>query len=287
MSAATATMTRERPRRRVSLGRTAIPFGVLGLIALGAILAEVIAPGGAYAQDIAAKLRPPSAAHLMGTDELGRDLFARVLLGARVSLVVGLGASLLGALVGSALGVTAAYLGGWWDDGFMRAVDIVIAFPAVILAMAVVAVAGSTLFNVVWVLAVVQMPIFARLSRAVVLGQLSSEYVTAARTLGVPPIRVVVRHLVPNSLAPLVAMAGLVAAGSILNEAALSFLGLGVAPPEPTWGNLLASGRLFLLVGSWWLTVFPGLAIFLTVLSFNVVSDALRDALDPRLRATT
>jgi peptide/nickel transport system permease protein len=272
-----------RPRRRVRAG-VAIPVGFLVVLTLVAILVPLLPSFDANAQDPLQKLLGPSLEHPMGTDELGRDVLQRVILGARVSLVVAFGSVLAGGLVGSAIGLVAGYRGGWTDEAAMRTMDVVLAFPAVILALALVAAAGSSLLNVVVILAIVQLPVFARLARSVVLGQVSSDYVAAARSVGNRTLRILVRHIAPNSAAPLVSMAGLMAAAAILNEAALSFLGLGVVPPTPTWGNMLSQGSNFMLVGAWWLTVFPGLAIFATVLAFNVLADTTRDLFDPRLR---
>jgi peptide/nickel transport system permease protein len=286
VTASSLSLAVSRPGRAGLSAAVIGPVLVLLALLVLAVFASVLIPHDPATQNLLARLQAPSATHLMGTDELGRDLFARVAAGARVSLAVGAGATLLGAIAGTAIGTVAAYARGWLDEGLMRVMDVLIAFPAVILAMAVVAIAGSSLFNVIWVLAVVQLPVFARLARSVVLTQAASEYVTAVRTLGVHPLRLIVAHLIPNSLAPLLAMAGLMAAGSILNEAALSFLGLGVVIPTPSWGNILAGGRGYLLVGAWWYTLFPGLAIFVTVLACNVLADAARDFFDPRLRAS-
>jgi peptide/nickel transport system permease protein len=278
---ALAVMPRRRHAVRPAPSLVVSILFLLTMVVL-ALAGEVVFDLDAITQNLTLKLEPPSTTHVMGTDELGRDVLSRVVAGSRVSLAVGFGSALIGAAVGSAIGVLAGYASGIWDELSMRIVDVLIAFPAVILAMAVVAVAGSTLQNVVLVLAIVQLPIFARLARSIVLTQRELDYIAAARTVGVPPLQIVTRHVVPNALGPLIAMTGLVAAGAILNEAAMSFLGLGVTPPTPTWGNMLAGGRLFVMVGAWWVTVFPGLAIFATVLAFNVAADELQAALDPR-----
>lgn len=271
-----------RPRsRRYIPWRIVIPCAFLVLISLLALLAPWLPGVDPLTQDPVNKLLSPSWSHPMGTDELGRDVFDRVIFGARVSLVVGIGSILIGGTIGATIGMIAGYRGGWTDETAMRSMDVVIAFPTVILAMAVVAIAGAEVRNVIVVLAVVQLPVFSRLARSVVLSQVSSDYVAAARSVGNTTFGILRRHIVPNTVAPVLAMAGLMAASAILSEAALSYLGLGTPPPNPTWGNMLSTGSNYMLLGSWWLTVFPGLAIFATVLSFNVLAEAARDYADP------
>lgn len=271
-----------RPRSRRSIPwRIVIPCAFLVLISLLALLAPWLPGVDPLTQDPVNKLLSPSWSHPMGTDELGRDVFDRVIFGARVSLVVGIGSILIGGTIGATIGMIAGYRGGWTDETAMRSMDVVIAFPTVILAMAVVAIAGAEVRNVIVVLAVVQLPVFSRLARSVVLSQVSSDYVAAARSVGNTTFGILRRHIVPNTVAPVLAMAGLMAASAILSEAALSYLGLGTPPPNPTWGNMLSTGSNYMLLGSWWLTVFPGLAIFATVLSFNVLAEAARDYADP------
>lgn len=281
MSTIDAVIAPDAGSRRTIPWRIAVPCGFLVLVALLALFAPWLPGVDPYTQNPVDRLMEPSWSHPMGTDELGRDVFDRVLFGARVSLVVGIGSILVGGTVGATIGLVSGYRGGWTDETAMRSMDIVIAFPAVILAMAVVSIAGATLVNLIVVLAVVQLPIFSRLARSVVLSQVSSDYVAAARSVGNTTPGILRRHIVPNTVAPLLAMAGLMAASAILSEAALSYLGLGIAPPTPTWGNMLAAGSNYMLLGSWWLTVFPGLAIFATVLSFNVLAEAARDMADP------
>lgn len=276
-SAATTVKTaRRRPPTRVL-----IPLGFLLLMTLLALLGPVLPGVDPYTQTPVDKLLGPSWSHLMGTDELGRDVLHRVIYGARVSLVVGIGSILFGATIGATVGIVAGFRGGWTDEAAMRSMDVVIAFPTVILAMAVISIAGANLVNLIAVLAIVQLPIFSRLARSVVLTQVSSEYIAAAKSIGNTTGGILRRHIVPNTIAPVLAMAGLMAASAILSEAALSYLGLGIAPPTPTWGNMLAAGSNYMLLGAWWLTVFPGLAIFATVLSFNVLAEAARDYADP------
>lgn len=278
--AATAVKGSSTRRRRIPW-RIVIPCGFLVLVALLALFAPWLPGIDPYTQDPANRLLGPSWSHPMGTDELGREVVDRVIHGARVSLIVGIGSVLLGGAVGATIGMVAAYRSGWTDEVSMRLMDVVIAFPTVILAMAVVAIAGTEIRNVIVVLAVVQLPVFSRLARSVVLGQVSSDYIAAARSVGNTSFGILRRHLVPNTVAPVLAMAGLMAASAILSEAALSYLGLGMPPPNPTWGNMLSAGSNYMLLGAWWLTVFPGLAIFATVLSFNVLAEAARDYADP------
>jgi ABC-type dipeptide/oligopeptide/nickel transport system permease subunit len=276
LPAATVTTSRRRPPPRVLIPSSFL----LGMLLL-ALLAPVLPGVDPYTQQPVDKLLGPSWSHLMGTDALGRDVLDQVLYGARVSLVVGIGSIVFGGTIGATVGIIAGYRGGWTDETAMRSMDVIIAFPTVILAMAVIAIAGANLFNLIAVLAVVQLPVFSRLARSVVLTQVSSEYVAAAQSIGNTTTGVLRRHIVPNTIAPVFAMAGLMAASAILSEAALSYLGLGIAPPTPTWGNMLAAGNNYMLLGAWWLTVFPGLAIFATVLSFNVLAEAARDFADP------
>ena len=264
-----------------------LPVAFLVLLVFMAVFAGAIAPYDPLAQNPPIRLQPPSAAHIMGTDEFGRDVYSRVIYGARISIVVGVAAVFFSSIIGSTIGLLAGYVGGARDETAMRLMDVVIAFPAMVLAIALIAAAGAGLANVIVVIAIVQLPVFARLARSSVLAEASRDYVMAARVLGVGPAGIVVRHLLPNSIAPSVTMVGLLLADAILIESALSFLGLGVLPPTPTWGNILASGREYILIGAWWFTVFPGFAIFLTVLSINLLADFSRDRLDPTHRTVT
>lgn len=255
---------------------------IAGLV-FAAIFAPFLTPYNPYAVSLDIRLQPPGDAHLLGTDELGRDILARLLFGARVSLWVGMVTVVLAGLIGVAGGLLAGYLGGYWDAIIMRLVDIFLAFPVIILAIAIVAVRGPGLTNVLIALALVYWTTYARVARAVVLTLREEEYAWAARTLGASPIRIMVRHLLPNAVAPLVVLASLGMGNAILAEAALSFLGLGIQPPEASWGSMLNFGMQFLRDASF-LSTTPGLAIFVTVLGFNLLGDGLRDALDPRLR---
>jgi peptide/nickel transport system permease protein len=239
--------------------------------------------------DIRNLLAPPiwaeggQRAHLLGTDHLGRDVFSRLAYGARISLTVGLSAVSVAGAFGVTLGLVAGYYGGWIDDVIMRLADFELAFPFILLAIAVLAVLGPGLTKVILVLGLTGWAQYCRLSRAQVLGLRETEFVEAARTLGASTTRILTRHILPNILAPIIVIASFSVAGVIIAEASLSFLGLGVPPSVPSWGGMLAEGRTY-MERAWWLVTFPGLALMLAVLSINVLGDTLRDALDPRLR---
>jgi peptide/nickel transport system permease protein len=226
-------------------------------------------------------LEGPSAAHPFGTDSLGRDVLARTIYGAKVSIQVALTAVLVAAALGSPLGVIAGYAGGRIETVLMRIVDVLLGFPALVLAIGLVAALGFSLTNVIIALGIVYVPQFARIARSAALSVSSEEYVDAAKALGYSKRHIVFREVLPNCLSPLLVQASLLMAFAIIAEASLSFLGLGVQPPTPTWGQMVSSGSGYLTTAPW-ISVFPGIAIFLTVLGFNLVGDGLRDALDPR-----
>jgi peptide/nickel transport system permease protein len=260
-----------------------VGLAVILLLVVAAALASRIAPYNPYAVALETRLQPPDSAHLLGTDELGRDILSRLVFGARVSLWVGMVTVALSGVIGVSSGLVAGYLGGYWDVVIMRLVDVFLAFPVIILAIAIVAVRGPGLTNVLIALALVYWTTYARVVRGVVLSLRDEEYAWAARTLGASTTRILVRHLLPNTVAPIVVLASLGMGNAILSEAALSFLGFGIQPPEASWGSMLNSGMQFLRDASF-LSTWPGLAIFVTVLGFNLLGDGLRDALDPRLR---
>lgn len=260
-----------------------VGLAIIAVLIFGALFAPFLTPYNPYAVSLSARLQPPDGSHWLGTDELGRDILARLLFGARVSLWVGFVTVLLSGLLGIGGGLVAGYLGGYWDAIVMRLVDIFLAFPVIVLAIAIVAVRGPGLTNVLIALALVYWTTYARVARAVVLTLREEEYTWAARTLGASPLRIMVRHLLPNAVAPLVVLASLGMGNAIVAEAALSFLGLGIQPPEASWGSMLNVGMQFLRDASF-LSTTPGLAIFVTVLGFNLLGDGLRDALDPRMR---
>jgi len=252
-------------------------------LVLVAIAAPLLAPFDPNAQDTIRRLEPPSHSHPLGLDNLGRDVLSRIIWGARVSLRVGFSVVILASLVGITLGAMAGYFGGWMDTVIMRVTDILLAFPGILLAIALVAVLGPSLNNVVLALVIIGWVGYARLVRGQVLKVREMEYVTAAKALGARSPRVIALHVLPNVLNPVIVMATLGLAGAILSEAALSFLGLGVQPPTPSWGAMLTSGRQYLGIANH-LAIWPGVAIMLAVMGLNFLGDGLIDALDPKYR---
>ncbi len=233
--------------------------------------------------DVSLKLKSPSFQHYLGTDQLGRDVFSRMLYGSQISLSVGFVAVGISILIGILVGAMAGYKGGWVDSLLMRFVDIMLSFPSFFLILTVVAILRPNIYNVMIVIGITSWEGTARFVRAEFLSLRERDYVQAARALGVKDRRIIFRHILPNALAPVFVTASLGVASAILIEAGLSFLGFGVQPPAPSWGNILTEGRTYIF-DAWWLTVFPGLAILITVLSFNLFGEGLRDAIDPRLR---
>ena len=288
-SAEPAVMPRARERRYALLKRALTARGarfggaVLIVAVLVAIFAPLISPYDPLKQDLVSPLLPPSAAHWLGTDNLGRDIVARVLYGTRVSLIAGLASVTAAVVAGSLIGLSAGFAGGRVDGVLMRFVDAVLAFPGLVLALALGSVIGAGLGGVVIALGVVYTPTFARLMRGQVLSVRTREYVEAARVLGAPGWRIVKQHVLPNVATAIVVQASLSIAFAILAEASLSFLGLGVRPPEPSWGGMINQGRGYLQQAPW-MVFGPGAALFVTVLGLNFVGDAIRDALDPRIR---
>jgi peptide/nickel transport system permease protein len=246
-----------------------------------AIAAPLIAPYDALAQKIEDRLSPPSAQHFFGTDELGRDVFSRVIYGAQISLPVGLLVVLFATLLGAFVGALAGYISGVFDLLIMRLADITLAFPSIVLALAIASVLGPSLKNALVAMILVWWPEYARLMRGQVLSVRNNEYVMAARVLGAPDGRILLRHIIPNTLAPIIVKASLDAGSAILTIAALSFIGLGAVPPTPEWGAMISMGRFKFY--QWWLTTFPGLAVLSVVLGFNFLGDGVRDAFDPRM----
>jgi ABC-type dipeptide/oligopeptide/nickel transport system permease subunit len=279
----------ERARRWTVLRRAArarlAPFGaaVLALSVLLALAAPLVAPYDPLAQNLGNTLAPPDRVHLLGTDNVGRDVLSRVIWGTRVSLVAGLVSVVLAGVAGSGLGVVAGYCGGRIDGLVMRVMDAVLSFPPLVLALALGAVLGAGLGGVLLALGVVYTPTFARLMRGQVLTITARDYVDAARGLGASGWRVALRHVVPNAINPIVVQASLSVAFAILAEASLSFLGLGVQPPQASWGSMINAGRGYLQQAPW-IVFGPGAALFVTVVGLNFVGDAVRDALDPRTR---
>lgn len=252
---------------------------VLALVlALGA---DVVAPQDPLVQDVRNRLAGPSWDHPFGTDALGRDVLSRVIHGTRVSLIAAFSAVALSAIVGVGFGIIAGYIGGLVDEAIMRVVDAVVAFPAIILALAFVTAFGATLRSVIIALAIVSMPLYARLMRAQILSVKQSDFVLAARSVGAHPWRIMARHMLPNVMAPIVVASTLGMSYAILAEASLSFLGAGVQPPTPTWGGMLNDAARYIHTNMY-MTIFPGAAIFILVLSLNYLGDTLQDAMDPR-----
>ena len=264
--------------------RIVIGGGLVLFLILVALFAPLIAPFDPTKVDGSVSLEPPSWTHPFGTDDVGRDVLSRVIFGSRVSLSVGLIAVGIGAVVGVSVGMVAGYAGGPFDLVAMRIIDALLAFPALLLAIAITAALGPDLRNAMIAIGVVAIPAFTRLARGQVLTMRGREYVEAARTVGCSNTRILARHIFPNITNPLIVQGTLAIAGAMLAEAALSFLGLGAQPPTPTWGADIYYSQRYLSNLKWWMSVGPGLAIFLAVFSFNFLGDALRDALDPRLR---
>jgi ABC-type dipeptide/oligopeptide/nickel transport system permease subunit len=273
---------RRRAWRRFWQSRLAIPCAVIaGLAILSAAGAGYLAPSNPIRGELTDALRPPDGAHWLGTDDLGRDEVSRLIYGARVSLLAGMISVGIAASVGVPLGLTAGYVGGLVDEAVMRMVDAILAFPALVLALAISAALGPGLVSSMMAIGFVTIPAFARLTRGQVLAVRNLDFVESARAIGAGTSRILGIHVLPNALSPLIVQASLSIAFAILTEAGLSFLGLGVQPPTPSWGSMLLTGKNYLVTAPW-LSLAPGLAIFATVISFNLLGDALEDALDPR-----
>jgi peptide/nickel transport system permease protein len=293
VSTTSALLTTEEPIRRTPIGvlallrdhpRVTAAGGLVALLFLVALLAPLISPHDPLAVNADDSYLPPlSPGHWLGTDELGRDLLSRALWGARVSLPVAFVAVAVGLVGGGIIGLASGYAGGFTDLLLMRVVDALLAFPALILAIAIVAALGPGLTNAMIAIGIVAIPAYARLVRAVTLQLKQLEFVTATRSLGATPSRLILRHIIPNLLNPVIVQVSLSAGFAILAEATLSFLGLGAQVPTPDWGQMINSGAAF-LANDPWLAIIPGIAISITVYSFNFLGDSLRDALDPRLR---
>ena len=281
--------------RRISLRRAwrfkwgLVASAVVALIVVGAALAPYVAPHDPLAVNIQHRLAPPAwmqggaPAHVLGTDQIGRDLLSRMIYGGRVSLVIGVSAVLISSSMGVLLGLSAGYFGGRLDWTIMTLINVMLTFPFVLLALAVIAVLGPSLINMIFVLGVADWPLYARVIRAETLAIREREYVLASRALGMSHLRIMFRQIFPNLVSVIVVIATLQVARVIILESFLSFLGLGIQPPTPAWGNMLGEGRVYML-NSWWIATFPGLAIFVTTLAINLMGNALRDWLDPHMK---
>lgn len=260
-----------------------VGFCIIVILIITAILAPVIATHSPTDQSIIDRYQSPSAAHWLGTDELGRDIFSRIIYGTRISIQIGLITVGISMTIGVLLGGIAGYFGRWADQLIMRLIDILMAFPSILMAIALVAVLGPSLQNAMIAVGIVGIPQFARIVRSAVLSVKETEYIEAARAIGAKHKRILMQHVLPNCLAPIIVQATLGVGTAILDAAGLSFLGLGAQPPTPEWGAMLSDGRSALQTAPW-VVAFPGIAIFLVVLGFNLFGDGLRDALDPRLK---
>ena len=258
---------------------------ILVLVVLAAIFADFIADYEkvVIAQNLGDRLQGPSAQYWLGTDEFGRDIFARIVHGTRVSLMVGVLSVAISIIMGGGLGAIAGYYGGKLDNYIMRVMDIFLAVPSILLAIAIVSALGANLMNLMLAIAISSVPTYARVVRASVLTIRDQEFIEAARAIGASDARIIFRHIIPNCLSPVIVQGALGVAGAILSTAGLSFIGLGIQPPEPEWGAMLAGGRQYLR-HAWHVTTFPGLTIMITILALNLLGDGLRDALDPRLK---
>lgn len=293
-SASTAPISQTQPPSRLgAFGKGLVrsvrtnPTGAIGavivvLLVITALFADTVAPYSPTRQG-APRLLPPSPEHLMGTDRLGRDIFSRVVFGTRVSLYVGFIAVTIALVIGSIIGVVAGYWSGTTDSLLMRLMDMLLAFPGLVLALLIAGLLGQGLTNTMIAVGIVAIPVYARVTRASVLEIVNRDYILAARAMGAGDRHIISRHVLPNILVPLIVLVTISLSTAVLAESSLSFLGLGVVPPNPSWGGMLAEGRTTLEIAPWQ-AVFAGAAIFVTVLAFNFLGDGLRDVLDPRMR---
>ena len=263
---------------------TMAAFAMLGVILLAAVIGPSLVPYDPLATNAAIALQPPSFEHWFGTDNLGRDVFSRVVVATRLDLTISIAAVALSFVIGSILGAVAGYWGGWIDAVLNRMLDTIMAFPLFVLAMGIVAAMGNTIENIIYATAIINIPFYARLVRAEVNIRREAGFVLAAKLAGNTDLRVLAFHIFPNALPPMMVQVSLNLGWAILNAAGLSFIGLGVRPPTAEWGIMVAEGANFIVSGEWWLAVFPGLALILAVFTFNLLGDGLRDMVDPRRR---
>jgi peptide/nickel transport system permease protein len=285
--AATATLVSPRPGTLWTAFARNRLFWV-GLVLLAAIIivavfAPLIAPHDPLEQNIVVRLEPPSAEFLLGTDGYGRDVLSRLIYGARISLLVGFLAILVAMIIGATIGIVAGYVGGRFDQLVMGLLDVMLSFPTLLLGLMIAAMLGASLQNLIIAIAITEIAPFARVARAPTISLKQRDFVEAGRALGFGPVRIMGVHILPNMISDVIVMSSLWMASAIRTEASLSFIGLGVPPPTPTWGSMIREGFENILDG-WWLAVFPSLAILVTVLALNLLGDALRDAIDPKLR---
>jgi peptide/nickel transport system permease protein len=263
---------------RLVLAGTIIAF----VLIIGAIFANFLTPYDPLEMEMSNALQGPSTQHFFGTDRFGRDILSRTMYGSRISLWIGLLSVVVSVIVGTILGLMGGYIGGWTDNAISRVMDIFFSFPALLLAIAIAAMLGPGLSNILLAIAAVYSPILFRIVRASTLTERSKEYVEAAHALGATELRIIMKHILPNVLSPIIVQASITFSHAILIESYLSFLGLGIQPPEPSWGTMLSEGRAF-LESAPWMSIFPGLAIMLAVLAFNLIGDGVRDLLDPQV----
>ena len=270
---------------RLKRSRTAIVgLVILIILMLTALFADFIAPFRFYTINLQAAFTfPGDSVHILGTDEFGRDIFSRIVFGTRVSLMIGFVAVSISLVVGGLLGATTGFYGGWVDNSIMRVMDILLSIPQMLFAIAIVASLGPGLFNLMIAVGISNIPIYARIVRAAVISIKGMEFVKASRTAGSSDLRIIFKHIIPNSLAPIIVQSTLGVAGAILTAAGMSFLGLGIQPPNPEWGAMLSGGRQYIRDFPY-MTIIPGIAIAVTILSLNLLGDGLRDALDPKLK---
>ena len=278
-----------RPRSHLVYVLTENPVSIVAIagfavIVFAAVFGPLIAPYDPLATEAAIALQPPTWAHWFGTDQLGRDVFSRVLAAARLDLMISVAAVTLSFFIGAAIGTSAGYYGGWVDRVSGRVIDTIMAFPLFVLAMGIVAAMGNTVENIIYATAIINVPFYARVARAEAAIRRNAGFVQAAKLSGNNDISILATQIFPNALPPMAVQASLNMGWAILNAAGLSFIGLGVRPPTPEWGIMVAEGANFIVSGEWWLAIFPGLALMLTVFTFNLLGDALRDIVDPRQR---
>jgi peptide/nickel transport system permease protein len=276
-------MMRDALRRLMRNKAAVLGLIIILVLILSAIFASVVAPFSYDEQDLRQRFLAPSAEHLFGTDEYGRDIFSRIVYGSRTSLLVGAISVTISSGIGTLLGAISGYYGNRVDNIIMRFIDIMLAIPNILLAISIAATLGPGIINVMIAVGISSVPGYARLVRASVMSLRDQEFIEAARSIGANDFRIITRHILPNCMAPIIVQATMSIAIAILSAAALSFLGLGVQPPVPEWGSMLSNGRAYIR-DYWWVVTFPGVAIMATVFAFNLFGDGLRDALDPRLK---